>query len=78
MKENGRTINVMDMVVIYIKMVPNIKDYGRMISNMAQVSRSGVMVVIMKVVILRVRNMAKGNSVGQSPVYIKAISNIII
>jgi len=62
-----------DMVYIYIIMVQNMMGIGIKIINMVMVSRPGQMVVNIKVVIYKVRNMVKEDIYGKMGVIMMVI-----
>lgn len=69
MRESSRTIGLMDMGHIIIKMGQSISDHGKMTSRMDSEEKSGMMAHIMKVISNQDVNMVKVHINGQMVVY---------
>lgn len=64
-KENGNKIKLMDRGFIYIPMVQNIKEIGKMIFNKVLAYKVGKMGLNIKDIIKKEKNMEKENIYGQ-------------
>ena len=71
LRVNGQTTKQMDMEYIYILMVQNIKDHGKIIYSMGLANNNGKMDLNILEIIYKVKNMEKENINGLLNQYLK-------